>query len=139
MNDFERLTAGLGGQPNATILVLGATSLIGRFLSPRLVEAGCAVTAVSRSPPHPPWDLTWVCADLTDPTLGRRLPPVNAIVSLSPIWLLPPVIPALAGTGAKRLIAFSSTSRLTKIASSIPQERAVAERCGGKVHFLHED
>ncbi len=110
------------------VLVLGATSLIGRRLlgdpPPEL-----DLLAVSRRPTaggeaRP--GLTWIAADLADPSL--RLPQADAVLSLSPIWLLQPALPAVLATGARRLVAVSSTSRITKAHSPIAGERAVAAR-----------
>jgi nucleoside-diphosphate-sugar epimerase len=108
------------------ILVLGATSLVGRFAVPKLVEAGFAVAAVSRAPRPPTPGVTWTEANLHDP--GVTLLDANLLLSLSPIWLLPDALPAVRRAGVKRLIAFSSTSVFTKAASPEPEERAVAER-----------
>jgi nucleoside-diphosphate-sugar epimerase len=110
------------------LLVLGATSLIGRFLMPRLTQAGMDVTAISRVRQPASLGAHWLQGDLADPDVAHRLPKAVAVISLSPIWLLPQALGALAGTGAKRLIAFSSTSRLTKTDSPVAEERAVAGR-----------
>jgi nucleoside-diphosphate-sugar epimerase len=121
----------------ARILLLGATSLIGRFLTPRLAGADLNALAISRAPPSAPerdapqkaaGALLWAPGDLTAPDTLPELAPADAIISLSPIWLLPPALPKLLETGARRVIAFSSTSRLTKIQSPVAAERAVAER-----------
>ena len=109
------------------ILVLGATSLIGRRLLAAPTPAGAQLLALSRSPPAQAVE-AWIAADLTDLDLASRLPVVDAIVSLSPVWLLPAALPALLQTGARRLVAVSSTSVLTKAASPVPAERAVAAR-----------
>lgn len=108
------------------MLVLGATSLIGRFALPRLEAAGAEILAVSRTPGAEAPGLRWVRADLAAPDLA--LPPADAALSLSPIWLLPGALPALERAGVWRLIAFSSTSRFTKARSPEPEERAVAQR-----------
>ncbi len=118
-----------------TILVLGATSLIGRRLLAAPPPADTAYVAVSRSPPGADRALacpgaTWIAADVADPNVAGRLPQVEAVLSLSPIWLLPQALDALLATGAKRLVAVSSTSRLTKAASPVAEERAVAARLG---------
>jgi nucleoside-diphosphate-sugar epimerase len=118
-------------------LLLGATSLIGQFLTPRLASAGLDALAISRAPPSPPerdgaqkaaGALRWAPGDLTAPDTLPKLEPADAIISLPPIWLLPPALPKLLETGARRLIAFSSTSRVTKMQSPVAAERAVAER-----------
>ena len=111
------------GEP---ILVLGATSLVGRFAVPKLVAAGRAVVGVSRAERAPEPGVRWVRGDVRDPALA--LPEAAEALSLSPIWLLPQALPALAAAGVRRLIAFSSTSRFTKAASPEPEERRVAER-----------
>ena len=112
--------------PTPTVLVLGATSLIGGYLERALAEAGVAYTQVSRRPP--PLDLCWLQADLGDPDLAAKLPPTHLVYSLSPIWLLPDALPALKAAGMKRLVAFSSTSVFTKAASPEASERGVANR-----------
>lgn len=111
---------------NRPILVTGATSLVGRFVVPRLQDSGFEVRALSREPKPDGPALTWVRGDLSD--AGLRLPAAQAALSLSPIWLLPPALPAMAKAGVRRLIAFSSTSRVTKAASSVAEERATAAR-----------
>jgi nucleoside-diphosphate-sugar epimerase len=103
------------------MLVLGATSLVGRFLMPLL---GDAAVGVSRAPPGG-GDGRWLAADLE---VSPELPPARTVVSLMPLWLLAPLIPRLKANGMERLLAFSSTSRFTKQASSDPSERAVADR-----------
>ena len=108
------------------ILVLGATSLVGRFALPRLAAAGFEVLAVSRAPKGEPARVRWVEGDLTHPDL--ELPPAEAALSLSPIWLLPSALPALQRAGVKRLIAFSSTSAVTKAESAEPEEQVVVRR-----------
>jgi nucleoside-diphosphate-sugar epimerase len=107
------------------IMVLGATSLIGGYLLPRLVSEGFDPVAISRRPPA--GDACWVDGNLTDPDVGERLPPAATVFSLSPIWLLPALLPGLKARGMVRLIAFSSTSRFTKVDSPEASERAVAK------------
>ncbi|USQ96359.1 SDR family oxidoreductase [Caulobacter sp. RL271] len=106
------------------VLVLGATSLIGDHLLRRLVAEGFDPVAFSRRPPSE--DACWIGGDLKDADLEERLPPAATVFSLSPIWLLPAVLPLLKARGMERLIAFSSTSRFTKTDSPDAGERAVA-------------
>ena len=106
------------------VLVLGATSLIGRHLMARLKDEGLDPIAFSRRPPS--GDACWIGGDLKDPDLAERLPVAATVFSLSPIWLLPPALSALKARGMARLIAFSSTSRFTKTDSPVAAERAVA-------------
>lgn len=111
------------------ILVLGATSLIGGHLLERLKAEDLDPVAISRRPP--PGDACWIGGDLRDPDLPDHLPVAATVFSLSPIWLLPPILPALKARGMERLIAFSSTSRFTKTESPDAGERAVALELAG--------
>jgi nucleoside-diphosphate-sugar epimerase len=108
--------------PENDVLVAGATSLIGRFLLSRARAAGLRSLALSRRGGE-------VRADLTQgQALAEVLPPIRRMTSLAPIWLLPAALPVLADKGLERLVAFSSTSRFTKAASPVPEERAVADK-----------
>lgn len=109
------------------VLVLGATSLVGRFLLPLAAERGVRVVALSRAPVNG-GDHAFVRGDLAAPDLASRLPEAATVLSLSPAWLLPSALEALHGRGMRRLVAFSSTSRFTKADSPNPDERAVAQR-----------
>jgi nucleoside-diphosphate-sugar epimerase len=108
------------------VLVLGATSLIGGHLLALLKAEDLDPTAFSRRPPSE--EACWIGGDLKDADLDDRLPVAATVFSLSPIWLLPAVLPSLKARGMERLIAFSSTSRFTKTDSSDAGERAVAEQ-----------
>lgn len=110
------------------ILVLGATSLIGRFLIRRLEAESGPVFALSRRARPSVGGLGWVQGDLADPASLAALGPVSRVLSLSPVWLLTEAaLLALHGLGMRRLVAFSSTSRFTKAGSASAKERAVAE------------
>ncbi|MGC1303476.1 MAG: NAD-dependent epimerase/dehydratase family protein [Caulobacteraceae bacterium] len=111
----------------APLLVLGATSLIGRYLLADLRSQDRPFVAISRKPPADGGS-EWLRDDLTRDGLTGRLPRAEVALSLSPIWLLPPALPALAAAGVKRIVAFSSTSRATKANSPVAEERAVAAR-----------
>lgn len=108
------------------VLVLGATSLIGGHLLALLKAEDLDPTAFSRRPPSE--ETCWIGGDLKDADLDDRLPVAATVFSLSPIWLLPAVLPSLKARGMERLIAFSSTSRFTKTESSDAGERAVAQQ-----------
>jgi nucleoside-diphosphate-sugar epimerase len=107
------------------LLVLGATSLIGRFLMPRLAAAGTRTFALSRTAAGRDG---WLRGDLGSADLDRVLPTAPTVLSLSPIWYLPQALPALKSRGMQRLVAFSSTSVFTKAASPDPSEREVVRR-----------
>ncbi|MBN8551676.1 MAG: NAD-dependent epimerase/dehydratase family protein [Caulobacterales bacterium] len=102
------------------LLVLGATSLVGRFALPRLEAAGLAYRAVSRG--DAPGRLQ---ADIETLEGLAALPRAETVLSFSPVWLLPGALEALKANGLKRLIAFSSTSVVTKAQSSSAYEQDV--------------
>lgn len=111
------------------LLVLGATSLVGRFLPGPAGGAGLELLRVSRRPPAGPG---WIQADLSAPEGRAALPPARRVLSLAPAWALTPeLLHALADGGMTRLVAFSSTSVHTKADSPDLEERAVAARLAG--------
>lgn len=115
-------------RPREPILVLGATSLVGRHLLPRLAAMRTVTAAVSRSRHGAdPEGVRWIAGDLEDPG-GIELPYAETVLSLCPIWLLSDALPALKAAGVRRLVAFSSTSVTGKAASSDRSERLVAAR-----------
>jgi nucleoside-diphosphate-sugar epimerase len=107
------------------VLVTGATSLIGRFALPRLQEMGVEFHALSRTAPDAPG---WVRGGLSVPGLDARLPPCPTVLSLSPIWHLPPGLQTLKAKGMQRLVAFSSTSVSTKASSPDAYEQRMVRR-----------
>jgi nucleoside-diphosphate-sugar epimerase len=109
------------------VLVLGATSLIGRYVLPRLAAQRSVAIALSRTPQVSGADgIRWIEGSLG--TQDLDLPFAETVLSLSPIWLLPQALPRLAAGGMTRLVAFSSTSAVTKARSPERAERATAAR-----------
>ena len=111
------------GVTGPSVLVLGATSLVGRHALPRLEAAGQVHTPVSRRS----WP-GWLAADIETSGGRAALPVAETVLSLSPVWLLPEVIDTLKANGMTRLVAFSSTSVLTKADSTHASEQAVVAR-----------
>jgi len=107
------------------ILLLGASSYVGRFLLPRLT--GESVTALSRVAQPPMPGVRWVEGDLADPKTLDGIGSVQRVFSVSSIWLLPAALPRLRALGMNRLVAVSSTSRFTKQQSTSDYERQVVE------------
>ncbi|MCL4681881.1 MAG: NAD-dependent epimerase/dehydratase family protein [Rhodocyclaceae bacterium] len=111
-----------------SICVTGATSQLATFLLPRLIESGIAVHAFSRNPPVTSTaGVDWYTVDIGS---GAGLPVIRAegLLHLATIWLLPPRIGDFAALGVGRIVAFSSTSRFTKIHSRYAGERRLAEK-----------
>jgi len=109
------------------VLVTGATSQIGYFLLPMLVEADMVIHALSRrGVARECSGVRWVTGSMPDSFAPARN--VQAIISCGPIdalgvWLEKHPLPALS-----RLVAISSMSAESKKASSVPTERAIAQR-----------
>jgi len=115
-----------------TVIVSGARTAIGQFLIPRLIQSGYRVIALSRqtSPAHDahPPNIFWLKADLEDAASIQTLPTAGFLISLSPLWMLSPQIKTIATLGVKQIVAFSSTSVLSKAQSPSEYERDIAAR-----------
>ena len=116
-----------------TVIVSGATSEIGHFLLPRLVESGYRVIALSRNV-APDWknevsdEIFWLRADISDTSSLAVLPSASFLIHLAPLIILPEQIAAFSAIGVKRVIAISSSSKLSKAESPVAAERAYATR-----------
>jgi nucleoside-diphosphate-sugar epimerase len=108
-------------------LVIGATSLVGRYLLPRLSAAGHVAHAVSRRPREASGDgARWYRIDVVREPAA--IPPAPTAIHLAPLWHAPGVVESLAARGLRRVIAFGSTSRHTKARSADAAERDLARR-----------
>lgn len=114
-----------------TVGIIGATSPVGQCLLPLLTKAGFKVLAFSRDIRNlqSTDDITWQLT--TSKSLGPQ-PVCNHMIPywicVAPIWVLPEYFQVLKNSGAKRVVAFSSTSRFTKDHSSDESERVLAQR-----------
>jgi nucleoside-diphosphate-sugar epimerase len=107
-----------------SVLVIGASSQIGRFLLPRLEAAGHSWLGLSRTPP--PDDARWLRGHVPDAM--PSLPPVTAILSTGPLDLLARWLSATRLEGTPHIIATSSMSAESKRDSDVPYERELAGR-----------
>jgi nucleoside-diphosphate-sugar epimerase len=102
---------------------------VGDFLLPRLESLGHRVHAVSREQHPATATINWFRADLAQPdSLSRSAAGCRAMVHIAPLWMLAPQLPGLAAAGIARVVAFGSTSRYGKSASSDPHEQALVRR-----------
>ena len=62
------------------VLVLGASSLVGRFVLPKLAAAGVAHVAVSRRA-----EAGWLRADIETPEGRAALPQAPTVIACSPV------------------------------------------------------
>ncbi len=112
------------------VLVTGASSQVGICTIAELLNAGAQVVALTHKTivPFAHERLRWMREDLTiESWILKDLKP-DIIVHAAGLWLLPPVLSEMLAAGAKRVIAFSSMSAVTKQESTSPHEREVAQK-----------
>ncbi|MBE0436010.1 MAG: NAD-dependent epimerase/dehydratase family protein [Methylomicrobium sp.] len=121
--------------------VLGATSQVGQALLPLLAHDDFEVIAFSRRTANESIDLAndesqptsesstntihWRSANAIGAICERHVIPFW--ISLAPIQKLPEYFDAIKSSGARRIVALSSTSRFTKHRSDDPQDQALAQ------------
>lgn len=111
------------------VCVTGASSQLGVFLLPRLRQAGFRVLALGREAPLRPlevadgvtWMRTGLLADGERRDQVLRQPPPEQLVSCGPLELALRLV--LRYPGLQRVVAFSSSSVLSKAASQDREER----------------
>jgi len=117
--------------------VIGATSIVGEFLLPLLVQEGYHVVAFSRQEREIQQTLEddsiiWKCLIKSSTSdINNISPAENKIsywINLAPVWVLPQYFPMLLACGANHIVTVSSTSKFTKSTSEDPAEKKLAER-----------
>jgi len=105
--------------------VLGASSLVGEAVLAKLSAGGAQVFAFSRSVDERVLnDVQWLNLKTCDPSRVE----ISTWICVAPIWVLLDYLPMLQTFGAKRVVALSSTSVLTKLTSSSVGDVEVAKR-----------
>lgn len=117
----------------STVLVTGASTAIGLFAIGRLLAYGCKVIALKHRKMigffHP--NLTWIEGDLTNmdglqsALSGKQC---DYAIHCAGIWHTPGLSYILKQMNVRHIVAFSSTSLLSKQHSSSPAEQEMAER-----------
>ncbi len=121
------------GSSKKIVGVLGGRSLVGHALIPMLVEAGYRVVAFSRKDytAHSTPDVEWRNLP-TNPARLMAVPStqerIDCWICLAPIWILPDYYPLLAAYGVRRIVVLSSTSRFTKVNSTVSSDAIVVEQ-----------
>lgn len=116
-------------QPSGTrtIAVVGASSQIGKALSPRLEAEGFEVLGIGRQQDAQSVRITHVF----DAQIGGFTPPARAadcVINLAPLPIIDQVIDMARALGARRIIAFGSSSRYFKADSTAAIEREFARQ-----------
>ncbi|MGH8118400.1 MAG: NAD-dependent epimerase/dehydratase family protein [Rhodanobacteraceae bacterium] len=116
----------MGNWRDDAVLVCGASSQIGFFLLPALVRAGVEVLALSRQPQAPLPGVTWFEGALSQPPAGTAAG--GSVCSFAPLDALAAWIDAGTAPVLQRVVATSSMSAVSKCASPVAAERALAQR-----------
>jgi nucleoside-diphosphate-sugar epimerase len=107
-------------------IVIGATGIVGGYIVEQLVRSGGRPLALSRKRQENA-GIDWLQGDLAD-AAGLALPPFDTLYCTVDIGLLADALPHIFTPSLKRIVAFTSTSIVTKIESEIPAERALLQR-----------
>jgi nucleoside-diphosphate-sugar epimerase len=114
-------------KPNKmTDLVIGASGLVGGYIAQHLASVDERPFALSRSL-RTANDVQWYQGDLRQPNT-LHFPQFDTIYCTASAILLAAALTALLRVPFRRLIAFSSTSVLTKFDSEIEAERVAGQR-----------
>jgi len=110
--------------------VIGATSIIGDYLLPLLVEDGYDVVAFSRraSLAQQQSASRGVVWRLLSIRYSNDAEPITKWICLAPIWVLSEYFSLFLHYGIKHIVAVSSTSRFTKGLSSDTTEKKLAAK-----------
>lgn len=116
--------------PDKKVGVLGASSLVGGCLLTQLEEMGWGAVAFSREKRDAIQGSAVDCRQLAAPgTKGTDIAStISHWICITPIWVLPDYFPLIEASGARRLVALSSTSRFTKLGSGDTVENAIAAK-----------
>jgi nucleoside-diphosphate-sugar epimerase len=101
-------------------LVIGGTGLVGGYIVEHLIRRGERPAVLSRSEQVKP-GIDWLRGDLEKPDT-LNLPPVGIVYCTADAILLADALPRLFNPSLKRLVAFSSTSVLTKQDTEVTAE-----------------
>lgn len=107
-------------------LVIGASGIVAGYIAEQLIRAGQRPLAMSRSPRQSA-SMDWIQGDLASPA-GLSFDDVDTLYCTVEVGLLADAIAATATPNLKRVVAFTSTSIITKIESEIPAERELLQR-----------
>jgi nucleoside-diphosphate-sugar epimerase len=110
----------------ASGLVIGGSGLVGGYIVDRLVKSGQRPLALSRAARSGSL-VDWHRGDLHHAE-ALKLPPVATIFCTAEATLLAEALPYLIQPTLKRLVAFSSTSVITKQDTEVATERAMIRR-----------
>src|SRR4029077_14864142 len=104
----------------------GATGIVGGYIVEHLVKSGETPLALSRTK-HRAAQVEWLQGDLAAPET-LKLPSFETLYCTAEVGLLADALPRIYTTALKRVVAFTSTSIVTKIESEVASERELLQR-----------
>ena len=107
-------------------LVIGGTGLVGGYIVEHLLDRGERPLAMSRTP-HSKSEINWIHGDLRKPD-ELRIPPFATLYCTADAALLASALHRLLNPSTKRVVAFSSTSVITKQDTEVAAEREMIKR-----------
>lgn len=121
----QDLFSDVATKKDINIIILGAGSLIAPWLVTQLRQKGIGGQCYSRRKIHLDKidTFSWERLDITQPAKFR---PESIVISLLPLWLMPPLLPQLED--CQHLIVFSTTSIFSKCDSPNPEERELIKK-----------
>jgi nucleoside-diphosphate-sugar epimerase len=108
-------------------LVIGGTGLVGGYIVEHLVRRGERPLVLSRSPQQEKPHVHWLRGDLETPET-LICPAVETIYCTANAVLLAEALPRFFSPSLRRIVAFSSTSVMTKLDSEVAAERDMIRR-----------
>jgi nucleoside-diphosphate-sugar epimerase len=109
-------------------LVIGGTGLVGSYIVEHLVGRGERPLVLSRSPqPQDRPHVDWLRGDLERPET-LNCPAVETVYCTANAVLLADALPLFFSPSLRRIVAFSSTSVMTKLDSEVAAERDMIRR-----------
>jgi nucleoside-diphosphate-sugar epimerase len=107
-------------------IVIGASGIVGNHIVERLVAADERPIAVSRKRRQAA-EVDWLEADLATPD-ALQVPEISTLYCTAHAGLLADALPHFFRPGLKRVVAFTSTSLVTKQNSELAEERESVRR-----------
>ena len=105
------------------ILVIGGTGVVGSHVVEQLVRRGERPFVLSREPHDAP-DVEWIRGDMKAPAT-LDFPPVTTLYCTADAVLLAGILSKVITPSLQRIVAFSSTSVMTKLDTEVATEREI--------------
>ena len=121
----------------ATSLVIGGTGLVGGFIVEQLVRRGERPFALSRKEGSGSDNVQWFRGDLEKPET-LKFPEFSTLYCTADAVLLSKRLPQLLNPSLTRVVAFSSTSVMTKRDTEVPEEREMIGRLASAEQAIGE-